>query len=408
MKLKNMWKRFWTLDVHNHEGFTLVELIIVIAILAILSTGAIAGYSAYIKRANLAMDQQLLSEINLSFRSACIDNLCDAYDIEIASWDMEEMTVASVEGSNSHPIITSFATYFNSEAAVAAGGFKVYTAILFENGAFVGYTEEELMAAGGAYADIFKNLDLEALISLFQGSAFNDLGSEELMNRVDIVTNLVADIMTTSPNAGQALKEALSTEETMQNLATYLGFSSVEELSSHIASQDDPDAYYNKLLSNYAVLEVAGTTANKSADEMLAELQVGVNVDEIKALLGSQNAGESSAAMGKAASMYAMYTAYASTLTGDAKAAAQVNLNNMGTFASSLTELTTDDPNNDNDFYDYLNSAQAVADMEGYISAMGIINQSKENDADGAVGNLLENGYTDPELLAALQGLLGS
>ena len=63
MKLKNMWKRFWTLDVHNHAGFTLVELIIVIAILAILSTGAIAGYSAYVERANKTADKALIAEI---------------------------------------------------------------------------------------------------------------------------------------------------------------------------------------------------------------------------------------------------------------------------------------------------------------------------------------------------------
>ena len=63
MKLKNMWKRFWTLDVHNHAGFTLVELIIVIAILAILSTGAIAGYSAYVEKANMTADKALASEI---------------------------------------------------------------------------------------------------------------------------------------------------------------------------------------------------------------------------------------------------------------------------------------------------------------------------------------------------------
>ena len=63
MKLKNMWKRFWTLDVHNHEGFTLVELIIVIAILAILSTGAIAGYSVYVKQANMTADKALVAEV---------------------------------------------------------------------------------------------------------------------------------------------------------------------------------------------------------------------------------------------------------------------------------------------------------------------------------------------------------
>ena len=63
MKLREKMKRFWTLDVHNHEGFTLVELIIVIAILAILSTGAIAGYSAYIESANRTVDESLAAEI---------------------------------------------------------------------------------------------------------------------------------------------------------------------------------------------------------------------------------------------------------------------------------------------------------------------------------------------------------
>ena len=63
MKLREKMKRFWTLDVHNHEGFTLVELIIVIAILAILSTGAIAGYSAYVERANKTADKALVAEI---------------------------------------------------------------------------------------------------------------------------------------------------------------------------------------------------------------------------------------------------------------------------------------------------------------------------------------------------------
>ena len=63
MKLREKLKRFWTLDVHNHEGFTLVELIIVIAILAILSTGAIAGYSVYIKQANMTADKTMVAGI---------------------------------------------------------------------------------------------------------------------------------------------------------------------------------------------------------------------------------------------------------------------------------------------------------------------------------------------------------
>ena len=47
----------------KNGGFTLVELIIVIAILAILSTGAIAGYSAYIDNANEAAMNAILSDV---------------------------------------------------------------------------------------------------------------------------------------------------------------------------------------------------------------------------------------------------------------------------------------------------------------------------------------------------------
>lgn len=50
----------------KNGGFTLVELIIVIAILAILSTGAIAGYSAYIKSANNTAVKAELSDIYTS------------------------------------------------------------------------------------------------------------------------------------------------------------------------------------------------------------------------------------------------------------------------------------------------------------------------------------------------------
>ncbi len=49
--------------VKKTGGFTLVELIIVIAILAILSSVAVAGYSSYIAKANESADTQVINNL---------------------------------------------------------------------------------------------------------------------------------------------------------------------------------------------------------------------------------------------------------------------------------------------------------------------------------------------------------
>ena len=63
MDLKKKIKGFFTLTRKGNGGFTLVELIVVIAILAILGGVAVPAYSGYVKKANMQADTNLISEI---------------------------------------------------------------------------------------------------------------------------------------------------------------------------------------------------------------------------------------------------------------------------------------------------------------------------------------------------------
>ena len=126
--MKKKLKRFFALRRNADGGFTLVELIVVIAILAILAGVAVPAYNGYIKKANQAADETLIAEINMAFRAACIENYCDAYDISAAAWDKGNMTVASVEGDGAHPIVAAFDRYFDVSDPV----LKYYSDLRFD------------------------------------------------------------------------------------------------------------------------------------------------------------------------------------------------------------------------------------------------------------------------------------
>jgi len=115
-------KRFWK----KTEGFTLVELIVVIAILGILAGVGTVGYSGYIKKANMAADQQLVSSVANALQLHYYGDPTSA----VASYVVmtqggsyaigESAPVSAAEGEDTNP--DAAATEFASEAMVSAFG----------------------------------------------------------------------------------------------------------------------------------------------------------------------------------------------------------------------------------------------------------------------------------------------
>lgn len=122
MNLRKKIRGFFTLTRKANGGFTLVELIVVIAILAILAGVAVPAYSGYIKKANEAADQQLLAALNTAYAAACMEN---------GEYDMTKLTTKPVaskiqEDVTIDPYNTSFKKYFGD------GVFKYYTSLIFD------------------------------------------------------------------------------------------------------------------------------------------------------------------------------------------------------------------------------------------------------------------------------------
>lgn len=67
----------------NKKGFTLVELLVVIAILAILATVSVVGYTAFIERATVSNDENVAAQLNQFLTAMKADSTGDFYGKEV-------------------------------------------------------------------------------------------------------------------------------------------------------------------------------------------------------------------------------------------------------------------------------------------------------------------------------------
>ena len=257
--MKKKLKQFFTMHRNADGGFTLVELIVVIAILAILGGVAVPAYSGYVKKANMTADMVLASDV---VRAVQTYNYANQLTSNVANNGVIGYIVLTEGGTNAENPVESgvAANGYMHEAMVAAFGESYASTLMLK---YDGWTDTATLlnqAASNQYASSVPN-----------STYAEKIGTEQLLGDVQNCTSSLAGLLGNVGGvdwAQELLKNELGEDVFNSKLEA---FGEGDELSTDILANATVFAVADKVLSNNG--------SNSAVVEDFAEYGFVENVD---------------------------------------------------------------------------------------------------------------------------------
>ena len=400
MNLKKKVKGFFTLSRKADGGFTLVELIVVIAVLAILGGVAVPAYSGYVKKAERAADEQLLGVINKAYAAACLENGTDMVLLSGASMPLSANK--SVDRDNVEPYADAFKLYYTGNEDAA---FKVFESIVFDldKHMFVNVEDAGTIAItvnGKTYI-----ASGEDVAKVLESTWAKELDAKYVLDMVAGVAELVQsgynanfDAMIVKEEYKAAAAAALGL-----NPATAAAYDEyrnklVEEETARLKEQGlgNKEATLQaeaKLDANVAVL-VAAQNAQSAGSNIIEILTTdnGANAKEL--IKGNVDSSDPTGGLSQAALAYGLYNAYTYQRT-------DLNDDEKKTESTPVKALNNfDDP----EFQKYLKSEQGKKDLDGLLASLNVASSQNKETA----GSIVTDGINNSDLVGAVEQLWGT